>query len=161
MDEASALFEAKGVNGQVRLYPDRLVIARNGAMGFLTQGLKGEKAILIRQISSVQFQDATVLTRGYIHFAFVGGQGNKVGLTTAGRDENSVLFSRAQRDAFAQLRDQVMALMERQETAAATPAALPASSVADELAKLAALVDQGVLSKAEFEEQKRRLLSTL
>ncbi|MEU1463121.1 SHOCT domain-containing protein [Streptomyces sp. NPDC005727] len=39
-----------------------------------------------------------------------------------------------------------------------TPAPAPPASVADELAKLAALRDRGVLSDSEFERQKRQLL---
>ncbi|MGQ4420002.1 SHOCT domain-containing protein [Streptomyces sp. SAS_269] len=39
-----------------------------------------------------------------------------------------------------------------------TPAPAPPASVADELTKLAALRDQGVLTDAEFERQKRQLL---
>ena len=42
-------------------------------MGFITQGFKGDKEILISQISSVQYKPAGNFTRGYIQFAFIGG----------------------------------------------------------------------------------------
>jgi len=41
------------------------------------------------------------------------------------------------------------------------PTALQTENVLDELAKLAALRDQGVVTEKEFQEQRRKLLETL
>ena len=43
MDEEA--FTAKGKNGQLTVTPIHVVISRKGAMGFLTQGHKGQKEI--------------------------------------------------------------------------------------------------------------------
>ena len=74
----------------------------------------------------------------------------------AAKDENAVVFTKAQMSAFQQVREAV-------EQAIATPQAsgVPAQaagSVADELAKLADLHRQGILTEAEFTAQKARVL---
>jgi hypothetical protein len=151
MDEPE--LAVKGVNGQIQLFRDRVEITRHGALGFLTQGHKGAKSIFIRQISSVQFKDAGLATNGYIQFAFMGGQETKGGLFNATQDENSVMFNRSQRKAFTDLRDEVT-----RRISASAGSSPPAGSVADELAKLVTLRDQGILTGEEFDVQKRRLL---
>lgn len=155
MADARPILDVKGVNGQIQLYNDHIVISRKGALGFLTQGHKGRKSVFIRQISSVQFKDPGLASNGYIQFAFLGGQETKGGLFNATRDENSVMFSRGQRKNFERLRDEVMARIGE----AGAPAHSPPASIADELTKLATLRDQGILSADEFESAKRRALS--
>jgi hypothetical protein len=154
MPNEKPILEAKGVNGQIRLFGDRIVILRKGVMGFLSQGHKGEKSVFIHQISSVQFKDPGLATSGYIQFAFLGGQETKGGLFNATKDENSVMFRRGQRKDFERLRDELMSRI-----GSGRAPTLTASSVADELTKLAALREQGILSADEFEAAKRRALS--
>jgi hypothetical protein len=62
------IMEARGHNGQVELTDSILRIKRRGVLAFMTQGLKGDKEILISQISSIQFKKANVFTNGYIQF---------------------------------------------------------------------------------------------
>lgn len=40
-----AKFELRGVNGQLYVYEDKVVIERKGVLGFMTQGLAGSKTI--------------------------------------------------------------------------------------------------------------------
>lgn len=68
------VIEAHGHGGDLELTETTLRIKRKGVLGFLTQGLKGDKEILISHISSIQFKKAGILINGYIQFAFVGGQ---------------------------------------------------------------------------------------
>jgi hypothetical protein len=45
---SSLLYELKGVNGQIELYSDKVIIKRKGALAKLTQGFfKGDKTIYI------------------------------------------------------------------------------------------------------------------
>jgi hypothetical protein len=71
---AEVLLAAKGTNGQLQIEGDMVRILRKGAMGFLTQGVKGDKEIYVGDISSIQMQNADRMTRGYIQFAFTGGR---------------------------------------------------------------------------------------
>jgi hypothetical protein len=75
--------------------------------------------------------------------------------TDAAKDENSVVFRTKQKAEFEELRDAVQAAISNRHAGAQAP---QASSVADELAKLAELRNAGVLSPDEFEAQKARLL---
>ncbi|MFJ8448762.1 SHOCT domain-containing protein [[Kitasatospora] papulosa] len=83
----------------------------------------------------------------------------KLGAQTsnAAKDENSVIFAKKQLPEFQKLRAELDAAIAAQHGAQETGPA-PSASLADELAKLANLRDQGILSPTEFEQQKRRLL---
>jgi hypothetical protein len=96
---------AKGVNGQLLLYKNRVRIERKGVLSFLTQGLKGQKDVFIKQISSIQFKPAGLLTNGYIQFAFLGGTENKGGLFNATQDENTIMFNKGQQKVFEEIKE--------------------------------------------------------
>ena len=147
----------KGRNGQIQLDELGVTITRKGVLGFITQGLKGEKRIPYASISAVQFKEAGLLTAGYIQLSILGGVEAKGGIFNATQDENTVMFDRgAQAAEFAKIR----ALVEQRAAAARRPAAASLSvSVADELGKLATLLSQGVLTQVEFDAQKASLLA--
>ena len=98
---------AKGVNGQIEIVGKKIMISRKGAMALMTHGLKGDKEILISQISSIQYKKAGVMTNGYIQFAFVGGQEAKRGLMQSTQDENSIVFNKWQQPAFDEVKSQI------------------------------------------------------
>jgi hypothetical protein len=127
-------------------------------MTILTHGIKGDKEILISQISSIQMKRAGLLN-GYIQFAFLGGTESRGGVLAAAQDENTVLFSAAQQPAFEALKTEI----DRRRQALLNPQAntqpRQPHSVADELEKLAALLSKGILTREEFEAQKRLVLS--
>jgi len=139
MDEI--IMEAKGLNGQIAVLSDKIRIKRKGVLSFLTQGLKGEKGILISQISSIQFRQAGLVANGYIQFAFVGGQEAKGGLFEATQDENSVMFNYWQKEAFNSLR----AAIEQRMAAINVSGKASMGSSLDELEKLATLRDKGII----------------
>jgi hypothetical protein len=155
------MIEARGQGGQVQFDGQHVTITRRGFLARATVG-KGEKRFHISQISSVQWKPAGPFVNGFIAFSAAGGneRRSKFGSQTssAAQDENSVLFMRGkQQAAFEELRAAVeAAIAAHHGRGPAAPA--PAASTADELAKLAALRDQGVISDAEFQQQKQRLL---
>jgi len=136
MDEI--IMEAKGLNGQIAVLSDKIRIKRKGVLSFLTQGLKGEKGILISQISSIQFRQAGLVANGYIQFAFVGGQEAKGGLFEATQDE---MFNYWQKEAFNSLR----AAIEQRMAAINVSGKASMGSSLDELEKLATLRDKGII----------------
>ena len=145
---------AEGVNGKLTLLDGRIRISRTGVMAFLTQGLKGDKEIQISSISSIQFKPASMLGRGYIQFAFLGGLEAKGGLFQAVEDENSILFTSSQQPRFEAIRDEIQRRLNQRDK----PSASESVSVADEIRKLAMLRDEGILTPAEFDAKKRQLL---
>ena len=52
-----ALYFVKGVNGQIEVFEDKIVITRKGLMGLATYRLAGDKTIPISAIKSVQFKE--------------------------------------------------------------------------------------------------------
>ncbi len=149
--------EAKGINGQMELTPDLVRIRRKGVMSFLTQGSKGDKEILISQVTSIQLKPANMLTNGYIQLAFAGGKESKGGLLDATKDENTIMFNRGQQAAFEAMRDE----LNRRMIAARRPAPAAAAPVdfTAQLERLARLREQGILSDEEFQAQKARILA--
>lgn len=122
-----------------------------------------EKTLPIRNISSVEVKRPGAFV-GFIQFSIAGGRSLNSSYTMSGgafdavQDENSVVFSGS---AKYQIALQIKAYVENW---AATPKrdfeppAYGSSSVADEIRKLKALVDDGLPTPKEFERQKRRLL---
>ncbi|MFC1871377.1 SHOCT domain-containing protein [Chloroflexota bacterium] len=148
----NSTIEATGVNGQLALIGEKIRISRKGAMSFLTQGLKGDKEILISQISSIQFKKAGMITNGYIQFAFVGGLESKGGIFNATQDENTIMFNVKQQPSFERLKTAVDEGIARQHIAPKETSSL------DDLEKLASLRDRGIITEEEFNAKKRQIL---
>ncbi|MES4891409.1 DUF4429 domain-containing protein [Streptomyces sp. NPDC096012] len=156
------MIEVKGKSGQVQFDGQYVTITRKG---FLARSLvgKGEKRLHISQISSVQWKPAGAVVNGFIQFGLPGGveRRSKFGNQTqdALKDENSVVFTKQQMPQFEELRQALdAAIAQHHAPQQPTSAPSPAPSVADELTKLGQLLQQGILTQAEFEQQKARLL---
>jgi len=141
----------KGHNGQIEADEQGVTISRKGVLGFLTQGLKGDKRIPYESITAVQFKPAGLLVNGYIQLTVKGGTESRGGVFKATSDENTVMFQgREQGEAFARLRD---AIQDRIAQGSNRPA-----SAADEIAKFADLQARGIITLEEYEAKKRQLL---
>ena len=146
--------EVSGVNGQVVVDDNWVTIKRKGAMAMLSQGIKGDKRIPISNIISVQFKNANAMVNGYIQFATASGESAR-GITQATADENTVMFRKNQMADFEKLRDHLESLIANRMNASSSSSSV---DVADELAKLAKLKEQGILSDEEFAKAKAKLL---
>ncbi|MEV3848105.1 DUF4429 domain-containing protein [Streptomyces microflavus] len=154
--------EVSGQGGQIEFDGQYVTITRKGFLARATHG-KGEKRLHISQIAAIQWKPAGAMVNGFIQFTVPGGNEvrGRLGSQTsnAAKDENSVIFTKQQMPAFEKLRAELdAAVLAQHSPRHAAPAAAP-SSVADELAKLAGLRDAGILTPAEFEAQKARILS--
>ncbi|MBC6972973.1 SHOCT domain-containing protein [Bacillus sp. Xin] len=147
--------EATGVNGQLQIEGNKITIKRKGMLAKMTQGLKGDKDIQIKQLSSIQFKPAGTFTNGYIQFTFSGGKEDKGGLFDATKDENTIMFNKKQQPNFIK----VKALIEQKMDELHSPAPIHAPvDVADQIKKLADLRDSGILTNEEFDAKKKQLL---
>lgn len=160
---AGTLFVAKGINGQVTLLEDRVRIERKGALSFVSFGFRGTKEILISEISSIEYRNAGSVLSGYILFLYRGGRDVKssaFGNDSITNNENAVMFVMGAQASFDTLRGM---LDEKMEDRRRPQQVLVQSdqSPLDELKKLAALQDSGVITEAEFEREKARLLAKL
>jgi hypothetical protein len=151
--------DIKGYNGQVSFDGQYVTITRRGFLARTSVG-KGEKRLHVGQISAVQWKPAGAMINGFIQFTVPGGNERRSAFgrqtTDAAHDENSVIFTRKQMPDFERLR---AALDEAIGRYHAPQQRAHHDSVSDELAKLAALRDQGVITEADFQAGKSRLLS--
>ncbi len=102
----------EGVNGQIELSYSKIDITRKGVMGFALHGFDGTKTIFLRQLTALQFKEAGNVTNGFIQFIFPGSLEDKGGLFSATKDENTVMFTKAQQPAFEELREHIIARMD-------------------------------------------------
>lgn len=148
--------EAKGVNGQITFDGATVVIRREGFFGRTSHG-RSEKSLAVKSIGAVQFKPATALVNGHIQFS-VSGESSRHSIgfgrsQDAAKDENAVIFKKNQSPEFEVIRDAIRAAQASGES--------PAPDLADQLAKLAVLRDQGVLTGDEFEAKKAQLLERM
>src|SRR5713101_6539517 len=103
-----ALF-AKGLDGQLTLDGDWLTISRKGGLAKLGHGLAGEKRVPVGNITAVRLKTAG-FTSGYLQISMMGSvDARKGGVLEAGKDENSVTFSKRQQGPFEEIRTQLEA----------------------------------------------------
>ena len=68
-----AAFRFQGHNGQLYVYPDKLIIERKGLFGMVTNGLAGSKTIPMSSIQNIQFKKASAFFSGFIQFGVLDG----------------------------------------------------------------------------------------
>lgn len=147
--------EYKGYNGTLIL-TDTGVIIKRGAKGFLLGGgmLRGDKTIPYSSIVVVQLKKAG-MTAGYIQLTLKGGSEAKSGLFQSTTDENSINFHSAFGGNNNELFAEAKKLIEEKINAVNSTAK---NSGLDDLEKLAALKEKGIISEEEFQAKKKQLL---
>lgn len=156
------LMRAEGYSGVVELLEDRVRIKKKGGFLDVVLGgadprgqMRGEVDILLKEVSAIEFRKITRFppAPGYIRFIFKGGQETKArSYKDLKADEYTVMF-RDNQSAFEKIREAIEkkrgSLMEEGGTK---------TSNLDELEKLAALRDKGIVTEEEFEAKKKQLL---
>jgi hypothetical protein len=137
-----------------------LEIRRMGLMSRMA-GERGTKRLHISSITAVQLKEPGILGgAGYVEFTLPGGVESKSPGARSGRNENAVSFLRKVRPAFVAVRDAVEeAIVTSRQPVAPAPTPSASSSLHDEIEKLAAQRERGLLTEEEFSQAKRRLLS--
>jgi hypothetical protein len=157
--DSDGVIHAKGQSGQVHFDGQFVTITRKGFIARATVG-KGEKQFHISRLVAVQMKPAGLVV-GFIQFTLPGGneRRSRFGRQSidAGNDENSVTFNHWQQSRFTELRDALQKAMAGVHAVPA-PVAPAAPDLLDQLRRLGDLRDAGVLSMAEFEQQKARIL---
>ena len=146
--------EYKGYNGTFIL-TDAGVIIKRGAKGFLLGGgmLRGDKTIPYTSIVAVQLKKAG-MTAGYLQLTLKGGSEAKSGLMQSTTDENTVNFHARKNKDFLEAKEKIEARISQ------SSGSQQSRSGADELEKLAALKEKGILSQAEFDSEKAKILGS-
>jgi len=146
------IMEAEGYSGQLQLLEDRIRITRKGFKALVIHGFKGDKEILLSQVSAVTLMKAEGQGYGYLQFSFLGGQESKGDLSAAMSDENAVVFNGKQERAFVAIKQAIDERLDSLHAVRKTASSL------DEVEKLASLRDKGIITEDEFQQKKRQLL---
>jgi len=151
MDKLLEVLE--GVNGQVELYDDKVIIKRKGALAKITQGFtKGDKTIYLRQVTGIQLKLGGNLVNGYIQFTVPGGNEKSKGAFEATQDENSVMFKKSSNDIAISMKNKIEELQRKKDNNHNS------LSGADEILKYKQLLDNGIITQEEFNSKKKDIL---
>jgi len=88
------ILEAKGRNGDLELYEDKVTIRRSGVTAFV---LGGDKDILLSQVTSIQYKKPGIFTNG--HIQFLGVNGNDA--------QNTIIFTAKEQPAFEKIKQAI------------------------------------------------------
>jgi hypothetical protein len=90
--------EARGVDGAISFDGRFVTIEKKN---LITK--RGKKVISARAVTAIQFKDASAVSVGFVQIMFSGGRESTGGVFDAASDENSIIFTRADQDAFVDL----------------------------------------------------------
>jgi len=140
----------------IKVTDKTITISRKGLVNLSTHGLKGDKTIPIKNITSVQLKKPGALTNdGYIQFGVLGGVESKGGLFSATQDENTIMFTKAYYDDMLELKEYIESYEDNIKTAGNTQ---NEKSPAEKVKELKELLDLGILTQEEFDAKKKELL---
>jgi hypothetical protein len=151
-------FSANGVNGQVHIQGNKVLLTRKGLLSKLSFG-SSTKEILIKNITAIQMKDAG-FTNGYIQFVYSGSSESKGRVFSASQDENSVVFNTWQKKDFHKIKKMIDDRREEIENRMyqnTVPQPQQGHSASD-LEKFAELRDKGIITNDEFEAKKKQIL---
>jgi hypothetical protein len=138
---------------------DTVTITKRGLANALASGMNGARTIQISSITAVQMKPAGMFTPGYILFSYPGSKPFMGGVWEATQDPDTFLFGKDLTGQVAEFKALVEKKMRESKQPAPAPANNSSGSLTDELRKLAEFKNQGILSQAEFEAAKKKLLA--
>lgn len=114
-------------------------------------GFLGTKRVPVRNITAVNWKEPGDWLAGFLELSILGEQPVSPYASPNVQHQNRLKYETADRDKFAALRDWIEAHRHPKQE-------VPAASIADEIGKLSALLQQGYITEQEFNAQKTKLL---
>jgi DNA-directed RNA polymerase subunit RPC12/RpoP len=143
----------------LELRGDTVTITKRGLANALASGMNGARTIQISSITAVQMKPAGMFTPGYILFSYAGSKPFMGGVWEATQDPDTFLFGKDLTGQVVEFKALVEKKMRESKQSVPAPANNSSGSLTDELRKLAEFKNQGILSQAEFEAAKKKLLA--
>lgn len=143
----------------LELRDDIVTITRRGLLNALNAGMNGTRTIQIASLTAVQMKPGSTWTGGYILFSYAGSKPFMGGLLHAINDPDAFLFNDSLNGQVAEFKAKVEKKMRESKQPAPAPVNNSPATLTDELRKLAEFKNQGILSQAEFEAAKKKLLA--
>ena len=106
---AKVIMRVAGIDGQVALLADRVVITREGILNIFTFGFNSKREIPLTAISEVIFKNPTLFRMGQIEFVRSGRSADERKTTK----QSTVKFRKSQMDNFETLKEKIFELMEQ------------------------------------------------
>lgn len=152
-----------GGKTKVIIDDSKITILRPGLISKFSHGFVGEKTILIKDISSVQFKPVGI-ARGYLQFVFPGSKEEKSGIVCGSKGENIIYFDSGFNNA--KINNNAKEIKRYIENYNSNPNfnnnitnIYNSTDKYDKLAKIKRLLDQGVLSQEEYDSEKKKILN--
>ncbi|HSY20106.1 MAG TPA: DUF4429 domain-containing protein [Candidatus Acidoferrales bacterium] len=142
----------------LELRGDTITIKKRGWANALASGMNGARTIQVSTITAIQMKPAGMMM-GYIIFSYAGSKPFMGGMWEATQDPDAFLFGKSLNGEVAEFKAQVEKKMRESKQPAPTPANNSPGTLTDELRKLAEFKNQGILSQAEFDAAKKKLLA--
>ena len=143
----------EGRSGTLVITDTGIIMKRSG--GLLSGHTSAEKNIPYKNITAVQFKRAG-FTVGFIQFTLKGAGEAKGGVFEAVTDENTVTFANEEKTReFEKAKNLIEERILRANNASSMS---QTSNDFEQLEKLAALRDKGIVTEAEFEAKKKQIL---
>lgn len=141
------------------LEDNKITIRRKGFCSFFNYGLKGDKTIQISSITGTQYKQFS-FANGYLQFIVMGSQESKGGLTSAQHDENTVCWAHKKCNGYA---EEIIKYIEEYNSKNSKNNGNiyninNQDDQYDKLVKIKKLLNDGVLTQEEFENEKRKIL---
>ncbi|QTH21722.1 SHOCT domain-containing protein [Rhizorhabdus wittichii] len=122
--------------------------------GVLYYGFLGTKRVPAANITALNWREPGDWLAGFLEISILGEQPPSPMASPNVQNQNRLKYERADQPKFVALKEWIEARMAKPQ--GGQPAA---SSIADELGKLAALLRDGVITQDEFDQQKAKLLA--
>ena len=106
---------ASGKNGVVEFDGQLIYLRKTGSGGWATlvnQGLQGDRYIVAKSLTAVEFRGADRSSNGFIAFDFPGKNPPRGGVFDALADENAVVFTSDQHVEFEKLKDAIVSFLK-------------------------------------------------
>lgn len=109
------MVKATGKNGIAEFDGVLIKITKTGGVGtFFNQGVQGDRYIVAKSVTAVEFRETGKGGNGFIAFDFPGKNPPRGGVFDALADENAVVFTSDQLPEFAALRDEIIGFLSAQ-----------------------------------------------
>ena len=151
------LFEVSCAGVTLSVYEDCVSLTPKGFLGLATKGMAGERKIFYKDISSIQFRPSTKMLSGFIEFYFIGHNTQKQGggLFVGTNNDNRFTFYNKFLPDMIKIIEYIQAKINNSSTNNSISA--PVSNV-DELKKYKQLLDDGIITQADYDAKKKQLL---
>ena len=115
-------------------------------------GFLGEKRVPVQNIKAVSWKEPGTFIAGFLEISILGEAPPSPFANINVQRQNRLQYEKQDVEKWRDLRDWIEANRERQQPNA------PSTSVADQLGKLADLLETGLLTSEEFDAEKAKLL---